>query len=326
MFVRSLLSKPTQQAAPGGAAAKQEEKAKLAEASETPVREAVVVAPPAKKAKKSKRRRSKKDKILGVQPANFILRNSRESEDKVIKRKDKDDNIKSKKRSRGVFADCAPPIPAQKDGTKECHRRSACSYADAAAPGVSERFSDLMLGIEEEDSEGEPNSGGPGAEKAELFDPEAPPQLGGKSLRPSALHQEPVTPPATSPPQRGAAVDPGDAEKASALIEDVELAFPSLMRFDLDFEQLGSVRLKDQAQAQGVLNSIDPLFWEVCGVKQLGHRLLFAKGLRALPPGPQRVFCSKQPVNSRVAMLAPGVMNGVIRRDYDYDYHDFRQA
>ncbi|CAE7549715.1 unnamed protein product, partial [Symbiodinium microadriaticum] len=279
-------------------------------------------------AKKSKRRRSKKDK------------------------KDKDDNIKSKKRKKKVqkkkstSSSSSSSSKAGDEGSVTAAAPAATrvpaaqAKQHAAAPGVSERFSDLMLGIEEEDSEGEPNSGGPGAEKAELFDPEAPPQeelpksqaAPEERLRPkspeatSSESEEPVTPPATSPPQRGAAVDPGDAEKASALIEDVELAFPSLMRFDLDFEQLGSVRLKDQAQAQGVLNSIDPLFWEVCGVKQLGHRLLFAKGLRALPPGPQRVFCSKQPVNSRVAMLAPGVMNGVIRRDYDYDYHDFRQA
>eukprot|EP00439_Symbiodinium_sp_Y106_P080905 s56_g19.t2 len=356
-LVESWHTSLKEEASAGGAAAKQEEKekpAKPAEPSETPAREAEVVEPPAfakkvvlprpvstapatpwgmtpgwppsypqwpyggaanynywaawaasaaqQQAKKSKRRRSKKDK------------------------KDKDDNVKSKKRRKKVqkkksTSSSSSSSPSSKDGDEGSGAAAvpaAQAKQRASAPGVSERFSDLMLGIEEEDSEGEPKSGSPGAEKAELFDPETPPQE--EPPKPQAAPEEPlrpkspeatsseelglrfrvvlgpVKPPAASqtPPQQGAAVDPGDAEKETKMLgwlKSLDGGRGALVQyfsklkeeFDLDFEQLVSVRLKDQAPAQGVLGTIDPLFWEVCGVKQLGHRLLFAKGLRALP-------------------------------------------
>ncbi|CAE7834716.1 unnamed protein product [Symbiodinium sp. CCMP2592] len=373
-----------------------------------------------RQAKKSKRRRSKKDK------------------------KDKDDNVKSKKRRRKVQkkkSTSSSSSSSSEDGDEGSGAAAAVPAVPrvsaaqakqrASAPGVSERFSDLMLGIEEEDSEGEPKSGSPGcrtttldvstlvdvcwmdqgAEKAEPFDPEAPPKRLANSEKSrqeeppkaQAGRGEPLKPPAPSQtPQPGAAVDPGDAEKVakrilhqghlktsqhqrqishqtpednmeqSALVQPLsctryawalafgvgrqsggyfsklkeelpgnicielcrvwdigvglllrlgvalfwsdgvgQMAFTTErnLPFDLDFEQLVSVRLKDQAPAQGVLGTIDPLFWEVCGVKQLGHRLLFAKGLRALPPGPQRAFSFK-PVNSHVALQAPDEKKG----------------
>eukprot|EP00747_Dinoflagellata_sp_TGD_P031036 gnl/TRDRNA2_/TRDRNA2_135025_c0_seq2.p1 gnl/TRDRNA2_/TRDRNA2_135025_c0~~gnl/TRDRNA2_/TRDRNA2_135025_c0_seq2.p1 ORF type:complete len:661 (-),score=163.64 gnl/TRDRNA2_/TRDRNA2_135025_c0_seq2:50-2032(-) len=51
--------------------------------------------------------------------------------------------------------------------------------------------------------------------------------------------------------------------------------------FDADFAQIGASRLAEPIGA-GALGSIDPSFFEVVGVKSVGHRLLFAKGILGL--------------------------------------------
>jgi len=51
--------------------------------------------------------------------------------------------------------------------------------------------------------------------------------------------------------------------------------------FDADFAQIRAARLT-QPIAPGALGSIEPSFFEVLGVKPVGHRLLFAKGIMAL--------------------------------------------
>merc|ERR1740123_2630215 len=51
--------------------------------------------------------------------------------------------------------------------------------------------------------------------------------------------------------------------------------------FDAEFVQIRAARLA-QPIAPGALGSIEPSFFEVLGVKPVGHRLLFAKGIMAL--------------------------------------------
>jgi len=51
--------------------------------------------------------------------------------------------------------------------------------------------------------------------------------------------------------------------------------------FDSDFTQISAVRLAEPV-APGIVGTVDPFFWEVCSVKTIGHRLLFAKGIAAL--------------------------------------------
>lgn len=52
--------------------------------------------------------------------------------------------------------------------------------------------------------------------------------------------------------------------------------------FDADFSQIAAARLPTPI-TPGTLGSIEPSFFEVLGVKPIGHRLLFAKGIAALP-------------------------------------------
>jgi len=56
---------------------------------------------------------------------------------------------------------------------------------------------------------------------------------------------------------------------------------PIQNEFDADFSQIAAARLA-QPIAPGTLGCIEPSFFEVLGVKPVGHRLLFAKGLMAL--------------------------------------------
>lgn len=51
--------------------------------------------------------------------------------------------------------------------------------------------------------------------------------------------------------------------------------------FDSDFMQLCELKLPDPV-SPGIIGKINPLFWDVCGVRPAGHRLLFAKGIMAL--------------------------------------------
>lgn len=52
--------------------------------------------------------------------------------------------------------------------------------------------------------------------------------------------------------------------------------------FECDFSQVAAARLSEPISS-GVLGIVDPSFFEVIGVKSMGHRLLFAKGIAALP-------------------------------------------
>merc|ERR1712113_430255 len=51
--------------------------------------------------------------------------------------------------------------------------------------------------------------------------------------------------------------------------------------FDCDFGQISAVRLSNP-ETPGLLGTIDPVFWETCGIKAMGHKLLFAKGISKL--------------------------------------------
>lgn len=51
--------------------------------------------------------------------------------------------------------------------------------------------------------------------------------------------------------------------------------------FDCDFAQLRALVLVTPCAA-GLLGTIDPCLWEVCGIRSMGHRLLFAKALNHL--------------------------------------------
>jgi len=51
--------------------------------------------------------------------------------------------------------------------------------------------------------------------------------------------------------------------------------------FAADVSKIGEMRLVTPCGA-GILGTIDTYFWELCGVRQMGHRLLFAKGINAL--------------------------------------------
>lgn len=51
--------------------------------------------------------------------------------------------------------------------------------------------------------------------------------------------------------------------------------------FDCDFGQLSAVKLSNP-ETPGLLGTIDPVFWETCGIKAMGHKLLFAKGISKL--------------------------------------------
>jgi len=53
--------------------------------------------------------------------------------------------------------------------------------------------------------------------------------------------------------------------------------------FDSDFQQIGAVRLGEPVMP-GIVGTIDPFFWEVCKIKPMGHRLLFARAINALAP------------------------------------------
>eukprot|EP00927_Polykrikos_kofoidii_P057640 TRINITY_DN5179_c0_g1_i2.p1 TRINITY_DN5179_c0_g1~~TRINITY_DN5179_c0_g1_i2.p1 ORF type:complete len:1063 (+),score=265.08 TRINITY_DN5179_c0_g1_i2:46-3234(+) len=52
--------------------------------------------------------------------------------------------------------------------------------------------------------------------------------------------------------------------------------------FDADFSQIGAARLPSPTSS-GILQALDPSFFEVVGVASTGHRLLLAKGILALP-------------------------------------------
>jgi len=51
--------------------------------------------------------------------------------------------------------------------------------------------------------------------------------------------------------------------------------------FDADFSQILAVKLETPT-GPGVLDAIDPMFWEVVQAKSMGHKLLLAKGIYAL--------------------------------------------
>lgn len=57
---------------------------------------------------------------------------------------------------------------------------------------------------------------------------------------------------------------------------------PIKSEFDGDLLQLAAAKLETPV-APGVLGSVEPTFFEVLGVKTVGHRLLLAKGILALP-------------------------------------------
>lgn len=52
--------------------------------------------------------------------------------------------------------------------------------------------------------------------------------------------------------------------------------------FDADFTQISAARLPEPMSA-GTLGSIEPTFFEALGVRQVGHKLLLARGIMALP-------------------------------------------
>lgn len=51
--------------------------------------------------------------------------------------------------------------------------------------------------------------------------------------------------------------------------------------FASDFEQIKNAQVGN-TNSSGLLSTIDPRFWEVCGIKNLSHRVLLAKGIKAL--------------------------------------------
>jgi len=51
--------------------------------------------------------------------------------------------------------------------------------------------------------------------------------------------------------------------------------------FDADFGQLAAARLEEPS-GPSVTDTIDPNFWDTCGIKQTGHRMLIARGINAL--------------------------------------------
>jgi len=53
--------------------------------------------------------------------------------------------------------------------------------------------------------------------------------------------------------------------------------------FDCDFSQICAVKLPAPVTQGSIVGCIDPSFWEIAGVKALGHRLLLAKAIMALP-------------------------------------------
>merc|ERR1712008_344769 len=53
---------------------------------------------------------------------------------------------------------------------------------------------------------------------------------------------------------------------------------PILTEFDADFAQIRAAKLA-RPIAPGALGHIDPLFFEVLGVKSVGHKMLFARGI-----------------------------------------------
>jgi hypothetical protein len=51
--------------------------------------------------------------------------------------------------------------------------------------------------------------------------------------------------------------------------------------FCADLSRIAEMRLATPRSA-GILGTIDAYFWELCEIKQMGHRLLLAKGINAL--------------------------------------------
>jgi hypothetical protein len=51
--------------------------------------------------------------------------------------------------------------------------------------------------------------------------------------------------------------------------------------FGSDFTELATMLIPG-ARGPSALSAIEPSFWQICGVRQTGHRLLLAKGLSAL--------------------------------------------
>lgn len=54
--------------------------------------------------------------------------------------------------------------------------------------------------------------------------------------------------------------------------------------FGADLSQIRAMKLSAPGDA-GIVGSIDKSFWERCGVKQMGHKLMLAKGIHALEDG-----------------------------------------
>merc|ERR1740121_1905840 len=48
--------------------------------------------------------------------------------------------------------------------------------------------------------------------------------------------------------------------------------------FDGDLVQVAAVR-RDVTDGQSAIDAVDPIFWEVIGVKKMGHKLLFARAI-----------------------------------------------
>jgi len=84
--------------------------------------------------------------------------------------------------------------------------------------------------------------------------------------------------------------DEGDEAALYSWLEGLDLGQGALLqyyevikrKFNSDFEKLAALRLS-VPRGPGALGGIEPSFWDICGVRQTGHRLLFAKGLAALP-------------------------------------------
>ena len=52
--------------------------------------------------------------------------------------------------------------------------------------------------------------------------------------------------------------------------------------FESDFSQIAASRLPEPI-SPGSVGRKDPSFWEAAGVRSVGHKLLFAKGVLQLP-------------------------------------------
>merc|ERR1712232_1245548 len=52
--------------------------------------------------------------------------------------------------------------------------------------------------------------------------------------------------------------------------------------FEADLTQIAAVRNERSNRGPGLMNTVDPIFWEIVNVQKMGHRMLFARGISRL--------------------------------------------